>query len=352
MVSDTEEKTVQKRLELLNLAEELGNISEACRIMGVSRTQFYVYKKRYKESGIDGLRDHPPVHHSHPDRTPEEVESRVLAMSLEHPAWGCDRLSQVLGQDGDTLSAQTVQNILNRNAMGTRRDRRLKLEKQYQDPEEKLSEEQVKFLEKQNPAFRERDKESDRPGEVLSQYMFSIGKLVYEGRIYLHAVVDSYSNYAFANLYPSKRAATAVAVLDNDVLPFFDERGFPIEAIMTNNGREFCGTDSHPYESFLKRYKIEHWHSDPGKLHTSGFLARFRGIVIAEFFGEALRTKFYRNSTELQADLETWLDYYNTKRAHRGYPNLGKSPLEIINSYLSERIDGSAAEVSGNLAAI
>jgi transposase len=208
-----EEMVIQKRLKVLKLAEELGNVTEACRRLGVSRTQFYVYKQRYESQGLDGLRDLPPIPHSHPDATPPDIEELVLKLSLKHPAWGCDRLSELLDRKSISLSSQTVQNILNRHGMGTRRDRRLVLEKRYQDPAVELTTDQIKFLEKQNPAFRERENESSRPGEILSQYMFSVGTLVHVGRVYLHAVVDTYSNYAFGILDSSKRAETAVTVL-------------------------------------------------------------------------------------------------------------------------------------------
>lgn len=344
----SEEMVIQNRLKVLELAEELGNVTEACRKLGVSRTQFYVYKQRYEAQGLDGLRDLPPIPHSHPDATPLDIEELVLRLSLKHPAWGCDRLSELLDRKSISLSSQTVQNILNRHGMGTRRDRRLKLEERYQDPAVELTADQIKFLEKQNPAFRERGNESSRPGEILSQYMFSVGTLVYVGRVYLHTVVDTYSNYAFGILNSSKRAEEAVTVLKENVLPFFDKRDLIVEAVLTNNGREFCGTDTHPYEQFLAKNGIEHWHSRPGESQTSGFLARFRTIILSEFFADFFRTRFYRNLDELQKDLNAWLVDYNTVRPHQGYPNMGLSPLESINEYLGQRKRSVNSELAMN----
>lgn len=344
----SEEMVIQKRLKVLKLAEELGNVTEACRRLGVSRTQFYVYKQRYEDQGLDGLRDQPPIPHSHPEATPPDIEELVLKLSLKHPAWGCDRLSELLDRKSISLSSQTVQNILNRHGMGTRRDRRLVLEKRYQDPAVELTTGQIKFLEKQNPAFRERENESSRPGEILSQYMFSVGTLVRVGRVYLHAVVDTYSNYAFGILDSSKRAETAVTVLKECVLPFFEKRDLIVEAVLTNNGREFCGTEAHPYEQFLADNGIEHWHSRLGKSQTSGFLARFRTIVLSEFFGDVFKTRFYRNLDELQEELNTWLVYYNTVRAHQGYPNMGLSPLESMNEYLGRQKRSVNSELAMN----
>ena len=88
-----EQKLARGRLSVLELAEALGNVSEACRRRGVSRTQFYEYKRRFQTHGIEGLKDLPPVHKSYPMSTPEEVQQRIVQMSLSHPAWGCNRIT-------------------------------------------------------------------------------------------------------------------------------------------------------------------------------------------------------------------------------------------------------------------
>lgn len=60
-----ETKIMHQRLEALKLAEELGNVSRVCRERGISHTQFYEYRKRFKEQGFEGLRDLPPIHKTH-----------------------------------------------------------------------------------------------------------------------------------------------------------------------------------------------------------------------------------------------------------------------------------------------
>ncbi len=83
-----EMKLAYQRLSILELAEALENVSEACRQRGMTRTQFYEYKKRFQERGLEGLKDLPPIHKSHPQTTPLEVQEQVIALSLEHPKWG------------------------------------------------------------------------------------------------------------------------------------------------------------------------------------------------------------------------------------------------------------------------
>lgn len=337
MSMNPESKIVHQRMTVLELAESLGNVSAACRQRGVSRTQFYEYKRRFQTHGLAGLKDLPPIHHSHPLTTPPEVEARILALSLRHPAWGCDRLSDHLALEGITISGPTIQRILNDNEMSTRYHRWLKLEQQQAAQAIELSAEQVQFIEKQNPAFRERHVESSRPGELLCQDTFQVGHLKGVGRVYLHVVVDTYGSSAFGFLHTSKRPEAAVAVLHNDALPFYEERAIPVTAVLTDNGREFCGTENHPYELYLALNEIEHRRTKVRKPQTNGFVERFNRTVLDEFFRTAFRTKFYESVEQLQADLDVWLADYNNERPHQGYRNLGRRPIDTVNLFLEER---------------
>lgn len=334
---DPEIKIVRQRMSVLELADALGNVSEACRQRGVSRTQFYEYKRRFQTHGLAGLKDLPPIHHSHPLTTSPDVEARMLTLSLEHPAWGCNRVSDHLALEGINVSAPTIQRILNENEMGTRYHRWLKLEQHQVDQALELSAEQVKFIEQQNPAFRERHVESNRPGELLCQDTFHVGHIKGVGRIYLHVVVDTYSSLAFGFLHTTKRPEAAVAVLHNDVLPFYDTHDVSVKAVLTDNGREFCGTDSHPYELYLALNEIEHRRTKVRRPQTNGFVERFNRTVLDEFFRTAFRTKFYESVEQLQIDLDQWLHDYNYERAHQGYRNLGRRPIDTFNDYLEQQ---------------
>ena len=329
-----EEKVARHKLSVLELAEALGNVSEACRQRGVSRTQFYEYKRRFQTHGLEGLRDLPPIHKSHPMTTPPEVVERILDLSLAHPAWGCDRLSDTMKLEGNYVSAPTIQNILNQSGMGTRYDRWLKLEGRASEEAIPLTGEQVAFIEKQNPCFRERHVQSSRPGELLNQDTFYVGHLKGVGKVYLHAVVDTYSSYAWGFLHVSKQPEAAVAVLHNDVLPFYRDRNIPVSAVLTDNGREFCGKDTHPYELYLELNDIQHRTSKVRHPQTNGFVERFNRTALDEFFRQAFRQKFYESVEQLQEDLNRWLEHYNTERPHQGYRNMGRRPIDTINQYL------------------
>lgn len=328
------EKIAKQRLSVLELAQALGSVSEACRQRGVSRTQFYEYKRRFQTHGMAGLKDLPPIHRDHPFTTPPEVVERILKVSLEHPGWGCTRLSDTLKLEGVSVSSPTIQNILIKHEMGSKYDRWLKLEEQASHKAIELTGEQVAFIEKQNPCFRERHVESSRPGELLSQDTFYVGRLKGVGKVYLHGVVDTYGSYAFGFLHTSKQPEAAVAVLHNDVLPFYKQQGLTVQAVLTDNGREFCGKDTHPFELYLALNDLEHRRAKVRRPQTNGFVERFNETVLNEFFREVFRTKLYETVDALQNDLDAWLVHYNTERPHQGYRNMGRRPMDTIKLHL------------------
>jgi len=92
VTKDPSEKIARKRLTVLQLAEQLGSVSEACRHTGMDRTSFYAWKKRFSEAGLEGLKDLSTAHHSHPQTTSKEVEEQIESLSLTHPGWGCVKL--------------------------------------------------------------------------------------------------------------------------------------------------------------------------------------------------------------------------------------------------------------------
>jgi transposase InsO family protein len=333
---DPAEKLAHRRLTVLELAERLGNVAEACRRGGIDRTSFYDWKRRFQTHGLDGLKDLPPIAKSHPMTTPPEVVARIGELALAHPAYGCNRIEALLALEGKRVSAITIQKILNDKGLGTRHERWLALERRNAEEPIELTPEQAAFLERLNPCFRERHVESSRPGELLSADTFMVGTLKGIGRVYLHAVVDTHGSYAFGFLHVSKQPEAAVAVLHNEVLPFYRGLDLPVGAVLTDNGREFCGTERHPYELYLALNDIEHRRTRVGTPRTNGFVERFNGTVLEEFFRPAMHQKLFESVEALQADLDAWLVHYNRERPHLGYRNQGRRPWETVERFVRQ----------------
>ncbi len=255
---DAASKLAQQRLSVLELARELGNVAEACRQRDMDRTSFYEWKRRFQTQGFEGLKDLPPIHKNHPQTTPPEVVERIKTLALEHPTYGCNRHEAMLALEGIRVSSITIQQILYEQGLGTKIDRWLALEQQNAEKAIEITSEQAAYLEKLNPCFRDRHLESGAPGELLSADTFFVGNLKGVGKVYLHAAIDTCGSYAFGFLHVPKQPEAAVAVLHNDVLPFYRNLDLPVKAVLTNNDREFCGTERHPYELYLDLNGIKH----------------------------------------------------------------------------------------------
>lgn len=332
---DPNVKLAQQRLSVLELAQKLGNVSEACRRRGMTRTQFYEYQKRFQTFGLDGLADRPPIANSHPQTTPAETAAKICELALANPSRGCNYLEQLLDLTGVHVSAITIQKILNHHELGTRLARWLALERQHAGQAMALTPAQVAYLERQNPVFRERHVESSRPGELVCQDTYLVGHIKGVGKVYLHSAVDAYNSLAFGFLHNSKRPEAAVALVHNDLLPFYRAHELPLTNILTDNGHEFCGQAAHPFELYLALNDITHRTTRVRHPQTNGFVERFHQTIQHEFFALKFRETLYTSVAELQADLDVWLHFYNYERPHQGYRNQGQRPYARLQAYLA-----------------
>ena len=345
-MTNAEKKVVNNRLSVLELAKALGNVSEACRRRGIDRTSFYEYKRRFQTHGLAGLKDMPPIPYSHPQTTPPETINKIISLSLEHPAWGCDRISDMLRLESIFISPVTVQNILTRHGLRTRYERFFKLEAKALSEKIELNTEQVKYLERFNPLWRERHIESARPGDLLAQNTFYVGRLKGVGQVYLQAVVDTYGSYAFGYLHTGHIPEQSVVILHNDVLPQYQGWGIKVKAILTDNGGEYCGKETHAYELYLALNDIEHRRTKVKSPRTNGFVERFNRTALDEFFRKAFREKFYESVNALQEDFDVWLKHYNTERSHQGYRNMGKRPFDTVREFIGQESNEELKSVS------
>jgi transposase InsO family protein len=151
------------------------------------------------------------------------------------------------------------------------------------------------------------------------------------GRIYQQTFIDTYSKVGFAKLYDRKTPLTAADLLNDRVVPFFEEHGIPLSRVLTDRGTEYCGQpDRHEYELYLAVENIDHTRTKTKHPQTNGICERFNKTVLNEFYRVAFRKKLYASLAELQADLDAWLRQYNEERTHQGRWCYGKTPLRTF----------------------
>lgn len=161
-----------------------------------------------------------------------------------------------------------------------------------------------------------------------------MGHLKGVGKVWLQAVVDTHGSWGFAYLHTGKLPEHAVAALHNEVLPRYEKWGLEVGAVLTDNGREYCGKETHPYELYLALNEIAHKKTRVNRPQTNGFVERFNRTLLDEFFRKAFREKFYDSVEKLQKDLHKYLRFYNTERPHQGYRNMGKRPVDTVEMFV------------------
>nr|WP_285293333.1 IS481 family transposase [Burkholderia glumae] len=317
---------------MLNLATELGNVSKACKVMGLSRDTFYRYQNAVAEGGVDALFDSNRRKPNPKNRVDEATEIAVLAYAIEQPAHGQVRVSNELRRRGIFVSASGVRSIWLRHELSSFKLRLVALEKQVAEKGIVLSEDQVAALErKQDDDVAHGEIETAHPGYLGSQDTFYVGTIKGVGRIYQQTFVDTYSKVAMAKLYTTKTPITAADLLNDRVLPFFEEHGMGVIRMLTDRGTEYCGKpESHDYQLYLALNDIEHTKTKARHPQTNGICERFHKTILQEFYQVAFRHKLYLTLAELQVDLDTWLMYYNGERTHQGKMCCGRTPLQTL----------------------
>jgi transposase InsO family protein len=323
---------VKHKLGLLNLAEELGNVSQACKIMGVSRDTFYRYQEAKANGGVEALLQKDRKRPNIKNRVDEVIEQAVVAYAIEQPAHGQVRVSNELRKRGTFVSPSGVRSIWLRNELANFRQRLRALEKHVAETGAVLTEAQVVALEKKrDDDIACGEIETAHPGYLGSQDTFYVGTMKGVGRIYQQTFVDTYSKVAFAKLYTTKTPITAADLLNDRVLPFFAEQGVGMLRILTDRGTEYCGKlEQHDYQLYLAMNDIEHTRTKAASPQTNGICERFHKTILQEFYQVAFRKKIYRSMEELQVDLDEWLAYYNHERTHQGKMCCGRTPIDTF----------------------
>jgi transposase InsO family protein len=329
-------QSIRRKLSLLKLAEEPGNVSKACQIMGYHRDSFYEIRRSFQKGGVSALVEEKRGPRApHPNRVSAEIEARILDYALSKPTHGAQRVANELRLQGLTVSSSGVRGVWLRQDLETRTKRLLRLERTASDTTFVLSDEQVRLLERHSVDFRCRHVEARRPGELLNQDTFFWGVLKGVGKIYVQVVVDVFCSIAFAKVYISKMPITACDLLYDRVLPFYQALGISVGAVLTDNGREFCGRpDSHPYELLLAMEGIEHRTTRVRSPRTNGFVERMNRTLLDECFRVKGRTEWYLTPEEIQRDLDVYLEEYNLRRTHQGYRLQGRTPAQALREAL------------------
>ena len=256
----TTNSIIKHKVGLLNLAEELQNVSKACKVMGVSRDTFYRYQEMAEQGGVEALINRSRRVPNLKNRVDEATEQAVIDYAIEFPAYGQVRASNELRKQGIFVSPSGVRSIWLRNDLENFKKRLKALEDKVATDGIILTESQVIALEKKKEDdIACGEIETAHPGYLGSQDTFYVGNLKGVGRIYQQTFVDTYSKVAHCKLYTTKTPITSADLLNDKVLPFYQAHDLPMLRILTDRGTEYCGkVENHDYELYLAINDIEH----------------------------------------------------------------------------------------------
>jgi transposase InsO family protein len=314
------------RLQIIRRASEIGP-SAACREAGISRTLFYRWEKRLALYGVDGL--HPRRQGARPGPPPQlspQAERQILAVAIAQATWGCRRLAAYVARWWRlSIAPSTVQRLLRRHGLGTRRERLLVLEHQSARETGLLTERTRRQLWRARYGTT-RHVEAQVPGELVCLDTFYIGKLKGVGPVWQITACDAASSYGVAAILPALTHQAAAAFLRDTLLPTFAKAGWPIQRVLTDGGNEFKGT----FDEVCAARGLRHTRTKPRHAWTNGFVERLQQTILHEHWRVVFRRTYFTGRAALDRTLQRFMRFYNFERPHHGYRVRGRTPATIV----------------------
>lgn len=308
------------RLRLFDYAART-SVTEACRVFGVHRSTYYVWRRRIERHGLEILRPRERRLPRMPNQLSRLVEERIVAFSLGHPGLGPRRVAAQLARPawgGLVVSHNAVYKVLRRHGLSTRRAR-LALVAGYRAPYAPPSE-----------PSREPHIDVDRAGELVGMDCFKVGRLHgTQGEVWQLTAIDVRSSFAWAELVVCKRgmpSAAQTSRLARRVAADLAAAGWRLERVLSDNGSEFKGE----FAATLERLDARQSRIKAGRPQTNGHVEALHKTILDECWRPSFARYLTPRLAGLRRELDEYLQLYNFHRAHTGRLTQGAVPADLV----------------------
>jgi transposase InsO family protein len=313
----------QRRVRVLALAEELGNVAEACRLVGVSRTSFYKWRALAEAYGLEALIPKQRRRPQEPNATPTHVIEELLTMAVLQPTIGCRQYADRLAERGYVVSKTTVQKLLVEHGLGRRTQRVARAAAITAATTGLVTD-----------AAREQEPfgfchYAAAPGDLVAIDSFYIGNLKGVGKVYQLTAIDTATRWAIMMIVLGPVTAGHTIRFVDHIVRRYRRLGVPVRAVLSDNGPEYVASG---FKAHLAVKGISHMLIPPRSPNHNAVCERFHQTALQECWRPAFHRRRFGSISQLQREADTWLvRYHHRRRNHSDYMR-GRTPAEMLDN--------------------
>lgn len=317
-----------RRRRLLELAVELGNVSEACRQLGVSRTRYYEWKRLADRYGLDALTPKERRRPQLPNATPTHVVNELLTLAVLEPTLGCRQLADRLAERGFVIAKSTAQKVLVDHRLG-RRAQRVARAAAIGAATCGVVTEAVA----DDRLFGFCHFAAD-PGGLVALDSFYIGHLKGVGKVYQLTAVDTATRWAMVAIVLGPPTAAQTIRFLHHVVRRWRRLGWPVTAVVTDNGPEY---HARVFAAAVAAKGATHRRIPARSPNHNAVCERFQGTMLQECWRPAFHRRRFTTIGQLQAEADAWLTGYNTRRHNHSDYMRGRTPKRLLDIHRARR---------------
>jgi transposase InsO family protein len=313
-----------RRLAVLDYAARCGNISEACRVFGISRTRYYAWKRAADAYGLEALMPKARRTPQLPNATPTHVVEALLTVAVTAPTIGARQYADRLAAAGWQIGKTTVQKLLIEAGLGRRAARVARAAA-------------ITALTAGLVTDAARDDEpfgfclaTGGPGELVCVDSFYIGNLKGVGKCYQLTAIDVFTRWATVLIVIGPVNATHTIRLVDHIVKHWARHGYKVRAVLSDNGPEYVAGG---FRAALAAKQIRHHRIPPRSPNHNAVAERFHGTILQECWRPAFHRKRFVSHRQLQREADAWLITYNTARRNHSDYMRGRTPRQILRHH-------------------